>query len=70
MGTKETPKKVYICKKLSLQITQGLIALLRKYRHVFASLYDDLKAYREDLLKHEIPLKPDAKTFLKKTKTN
>ena len=49
MPTKETPKKVYIGKKLSPKIMQNLIDLLRKYRHVFAWSYDDLKAYREDL---------------------
>ena len=52
LGTKETPKKVYIGKKLSPKIRQNLIDLLRKYRHVFAWSYDDLKAYREDLFQH------------------
>ena len=45
LGTKETPKKVFIGKKLSPRIRQNLIDLLRKYRHVFAWSYDDLKAY-------------------------
>ena len=43
-----------------------MIGLLRKYRHVFAWLYDDLKAYREDLFQHEIPFKQDAKPFKQK----
>ena len=66
LGTKETPKKVYIGKKLSPKIKHNLIDLLRKYRHVFAWSYDDLKAYREDLFQHEIPLKLDAKPFRQK----
>ena len=49
LGTEKTHKKVYIGKKLSPKIRQDLIDLLRKYRHVFAWSYDDLKAYREDL---------------------
>ena len=63
LGIAKAPKKVYIGKKLSPKIRQGLIALLRKYRHVFAWSYDDLKAYREDLFQHEIPLKLDVKPF-------
>ena len=43
-----------------------MIGLLRKYRHVFAWSYDDLKAYKEDLFQHEIPLKSDAKPFRQK----
>ena len=66
LGTKETPKKVYIGKKLSPKIRKNLIGLLRKYSHVFVWSYDDLKAYREDLFQHEIPLKLDAKPFRQK----
>ena len=46
LGTIETPKKVYIGKKISPEIRKSLISVLRKYRHVFAWSYDDLKAYR------------------------
>ena len=66
MGTREAPKNVYIGRKLSPKIRNDLIGLLRKYRHVFGWSYDDLKAYREDLFQHEIPLKPDAKPFRQK----
>ena len=48
---------------MSPKIRHDLIGLLRKYKHVFAWSYDDLKAYREDLFQHEIPLKLDAKPF-------
>ena len=63
IATTEAPKKVYIGQNLSAKIRKPLIDLLRKYRHVFAWSYDDLKAYREDLFQNEIPLKIDAKPF-------
>ena len=66
LGTTETPKKVYIGKKISPEIRKSLINVLRKYRHVFAWSYDDLKAYRQDLFQHIIPLKEDAKPFRQK----
>ena len=60
------PKNVYIGKKLSPEIRKSLIDLLRKYRHVFAWSYDDLKAYKQDLFQHVIPLKENAKPFRQK----
>lgn len=36
---------------------------------MFAWSYDDIKAYREDIFQHEIPLKPDAKPFRKKQRS-
>lgn len=63
LGTNEAPKKVYIGQNLSPKIKKPLIDLLRKYRHVFSWSYDDLKAYREDLFQHGIPLKDNAKPF-------
>lgn len=45
----EYPRKVYIGKILSPHVRKEMIDLLRKYRHIFAWLYDDLKAYRSDL---------------------
>ena len=48
LGTTKTPKKVYIGKKISPEIRKSLINVLRKYRHVFAWSYDDLKAYRQE----------------------
>ena len=35
LRTNETPKKVYIGKKISPKIRKSLISVLRKYRHVF-----------------------------------
>ena len=50
-------------KQLSHEVKMSLIDLLRKYRHVFAWSYDDLKAYRKYLFQHVIPLKENAKPF-------
>lgn len=66
LGTEIAPREVYIVKKISPVIRRMLIALLRKYKHVFAWSYEDLKAYREDLFQHEIPLNPNAKPFRQK----
>lgn len=63
MGTELAPKKVYIRKKISPTIKRMLIVFLRKYKHLFAWSYEDLKVYREDLFQHEIPFKPNAKPF-------
>lgn len=63
LGIKNVPKKVYISKRLNPKVREMLISLLRKYKHVFAWSYDDLKAYREEFFQHEIPLNPDAKPF-------
>ena len=66
LGTTDSPKKVYIGKTLNPDIKRSLIDLLRRFRHVFAWSYDDLKAYRKDLFQHVIPLKEDVKPFRKK----
>lgn len=66
LGTDEAPQKVYIGQNLPTKIRKTLVDLLRKYRHVFAWSYDDLKAYREDLFQHVIPLKDNIKPFRQK----
>jgi len=66
LGTSQAPQKVYIGKQLKPHIRSMRIALLKKYKHVCAWSYEDLKAYREDLFQHEIPLKPGAKPFRQK----
>ena len=63
LGTNKSPKKVYVGKTLSPTIRKYLVYLLRNFRHVFAWSYDDLKAYRENLFKHFIPLKENVKPF-------
>lgn len=66
LGTELSPKLVYIGKKLPSHVRTNLINLLKRYKHVFAWSYEDLKAYRQDLFQHEVPLLPDAKPFRQK----
>jgi hypothetical protein len=63
---KIAPKKVYIGKKISPKVRNMLISLFKKYKHVFFLSYEDLKAYREDLFQHEMPLKLGEKPFRQK----
>ena len=64
--TNEAPKKVYIGQNFPIEVRIPLINLLRKYRHVFAWSYDDLKSYREDIFQNIIPLKDNVKPFRQK----
>ena len=66
LGSNEAHKKVYIGQNLLAEIRKPLIDLLMKYRHIFSQSYDDLKAYREDLFCHVIPLKDNIKPFRQK----
>jgi hypothetical protein len=43
-----------------------IIKLLREYRDVLAFTYDELKVYREDVIRHVIPLKEETKPFRQK----
>jgi hypothetical protein len=40
--------------------------LVQDYRDVFVFTYDELKAYKEDVFQHTIPLKDDTKPFRQK----
>jgi len=58
------PKKIqgfsglakHVCKKKWL-----FLKPFQEYKDVFAWRYDELKTYNVDIMKHQIPLKPDAK---------
>ena len=39
----------------------NLINLIKEYRDVLAFIYDELKAYREDVFQHTIPPTKEAK---------
>ena len=52
------PKIIKIGKGTSEKERNNLINLVKEYRDVFAFTYDELKAYREDVFQHTIPLKP------------
>jgi len=43
--------------------------LIREYKDVFSWSYDDLKAYKGDIIQHTIPIKEHAKPFKPKLRT-
>ena len=61
IGTDTEPKIIKIGKGTSKKERNSLINLVKDYRDVFSFTYDELKAYREDVFQHTIPLKPKCK---------
>ena len=57
--TETEPKFIKIGKGTSEKERNILINLVKEYRDVLAFTYDELKAYREDVFQHTIPLKPE-----------
>ena len=57
IGTNNEPKMIKIGKGTSEKERNDLVNLVKEYRDVFTFTYDELKAYREDVFQHIIPLK-------------
>ena len=66
IGTKENPRMVKLSKYLSTENKNKYKDLLRKYKDVFAWLYEELKTYDTFVIEHKIPLKPGVKPFKQK----
>jgi hypothetical protein len=66
IGTKEAPRLIKIGKGTLEKERKQLISLVSEYRDVFAFTYDELKAYKDDVFQHTIPLKEDTKPFWQK----
>jgi hypothetical protein len=66
IGTEEVPRLIKIGKGTSKKERKELISLVSEYRDVFAFTYDELKAYKDDVFQHTIPLKEDTKPFRQK----
>jgi ribonuclease HI/transposase InsO family protein len=66
IGTEEVPRLIKIGKGTSEKERKQLISLVKEYRDVFAFTYDELKAYKDDVFQHTIPLKEDTKPFRQK----
>jgi ribonuclease HI len=62
IGTVEEPRMVKIGKTTPIEERNEIVKLLKEYRDVLAFSYDELKAYREDV----IPLKEETKPFRQK----
>ena len=61
IGTNNEPKMIKIGKGTSENERNDLINIVKEYRDVFYFTYYELKAYREDVFQHTIPLKQDIK---------
>ena len=61
IGSDKNPKLIKIGKGTSEKERNDLINLVKEYRDVFAFSYDELKAYREDVFQHTIPLKQEVR---------
>jgi hypothetical protein len=63
IGNEEFPKMIKFGKGTISDEREKLIALIREFKDVFAWSYEDLEAYREDVIQHAIPLIDGTKTF-------
>ena len=63
IGTEKDPKVVKIPSKLSQEVKEKYIQLLKKNANVFAWSYEDLKVYDTYVIRHTIPLKENEKPF-------
>ena len=61
IGTDKDPKLIKIVKGTSEKERNNLIKLIKEYRDVLAFSYDEIKAYREDVFQHTIPLTEESK---------
>jgi hypothetical protein len=66
IGTIEEPRMIKIRKGTSEKERKKLISRVQEYRDVLAFSYDELKAYKEYVFQHTIPLKEDTKPFCQK----
>lgn len=66
IGSEASPKLIRIGKTTSAEERRQIEDLIREYRDVFAWSYDDLKAYKGNIIQHTIPLKEGAKPFRQK----
>jgi hypothetical protein len=66
IGTEIDPRMIKIGKGTTEKERIEILALVREFKDTFAWNYDDLKAYRGDVIHHAIPLVEGAKPFRQK----
>jgi hypothetical protein len=66
IGTGIDPRIVKIGKGTTKKERLEILALIREFKDTFAWNYDELKAYRGDVIQHAIPLVDGAKAFQQK----
>jgi hypothetical protein len=68
IGTEMDPRMVKIGKGTTKKERKEILELIREFRDTFAWNYDDLKAYKGDVIQHVIPLVEGAKPFRQKSR--
>jgi hypothetical protein len=66
IGTKMDPRMVKIGKGTTEKERMEILHLIREIKDTFTWNYDELKAYKGDVIQHAIPLTEGAKPFRKK----
>jgi len=66
IGASESLKMVMFGKRTTSAEREKLLALSREFKDVFAWSYEDMNAYREDVIHHAIPLKEGTQNFKQK----
>jgi hypothetical protein len=66
LGLENEPRMVKIGKGTTKAKRDGILDLIQEFKDIFAWTYDDLKAYRGDVIQHTIPLIEGAKPFRQK----
>jgi hypothetical protein len=63
IGTEMDPREFKIGKGTTEKERKAILNLIREFRDIFAWNYDELKAYRGDVIQHAIPLIEGARPF-------
>ena len=61
MGTNDEPKMTQVCNTLTTFKRDALVALLTKFKEVFAWSYEDMLGIDTDIVQHCIPTDPTMK---------
>ena len=66
LGTDDEPKMIQVGNTLTVSKKDALIALLTKFKEVFARLYEDMPGIDIDIVQHCIPTYPTMKSVKQK----
>jgi hypothetical protein len=70
IGSENSPRMIKIGKGTTPAEIKSIMNLIREYKDIFAWSYEDLKAYKGDIIQHAIPLKERVKPFRLKQRNN
>ena len=63
IGTPEDPKIIKLSKKVSPEVKERYVKLMKEFPDVFVWSYDELKVYDTSIIHHVISIKEDHKPF-------